>query len=210
MENSRRCDICKIDVQRASFAKHLRSKQQLKNLRQDDLIIPDWLLREPIENIPRRIHNPKSLKEIARDNIKVDDEKPIEELAKKINNPYWYVKNPLKPSAILNIETDDRYCLLWSISASLHSCENDHCNRVSMYRQNFHELDIQGFNSSDGFKCSDVHKFEKLNNSSINIFELGYYQDEKKRKHKLIPVAISKNNSDRIVDLLIYKNHCFH
>ena len=29
MENSRRCDICKIDVLRASFAKHLRRKKHL-------------------------------------------------------------------------------------------------------------------------------------------------------------------------------------
>ena len=26
MENSRRCEICKVDVHRASYAKHLRSK----------------------------------------------------------------------------------------------------------------------------------------------------------------------------------------
>ena len=31
MENSRRCDVCKIDVNRASYAKHLRSKKHLEN-----------------------------------------------------------------------------------------------------------------------------------------------------------------------------------
>ena len=37
-ENSRRCDICNIDVPRASFAKHLRSKKQLKNEKQIEVI----------------------------------------------------------------------------------------------------------------------------------------------------------------------------
>ena len=30
MENGRRCDICNIDVHRASYAKHLRSKRHLE------------------------------------------------------------------------------------------------------------------------------------------------------------------------------------
>ena len=49
-----------------------------------------------------------------------------------------------------------------------------------------------------------MHKFEKLKNLSINIFELNFYQEQNKWKHKLIPI---ENESDRVVDLLIYKNH---
>ena len=60
---------------------------------------------------------------------------------------------------------------------------------------------------TNGFKVSDVKKFEKLNNLSINIFELNFYQEDKIWKHKLIPLEISDNNSDEIIDLLIYKNH---
>ena len=33
-----------------------------------------------------------------------------------------YVKIPLRSSAILNIENDDKYCFLWSILAHLHPC----------------------------------------------------------------------------------------
>ena len=37
---------------------------------------------------------------------------------------------------------------------------------------------------------------------------MNFYQDQNKRKHKLIYVAISKNDeSDRVVDLLFYENH---
>ena len=75
-----------------------------------------------------------------------------------------YVKIPLRSSALLNTENDDAYCLIRSILAKLHSCENDHPIRVSKYRQNFDELNIEGFNFTNKFKCSDVQNFEKLNN----------------------------------------------
>ena len=51
-------------------------------------------------------------------------------------NGLSYVKIPLRSSAILNTENDDKYCLLWSILASLHSGNNIHPNRVSNYRMN--------------------------------------------------------------------------
>ena len=118
-----------------------------------------------------------------------------------------YVKIPLRSNALVNIKNNDKYCFIWSILASLHPCENDHPNRVSNYIQYFNELNFQSFDFTNGFKCSDVHKFNELNNLSVNIFELNFYQDKNKWKHNLIPIEISKNKSDRIVDLLIYKNH---
>ena len=96
---------------------------------------------------------------------------------------------------------------LWSFLASLHPCDNDHPNRVSNYKQYSDEINIEGFHFTNSFKCSNVHKLEKVNNSSINIFELNFYQDHDKRKHNLTPIEYSKNESDRVVDVLIYKNH---
>ena len=113
----------------------------------------------------------------------------------------------MRSNALINIKNNDKYCFIWSILASLHPCDNDHPNRVSNYKQYFHELNIEGFDFTNGFKCSDVHKFEKLNDLSINIFELNFYQDKNKWKHNLIPIEISKNDSDRVIDLIIYKNH---
>ena len=47
-----------------------------------------------------------------------------------------------------------------------------------------------------------------MNNLSITIFELNFYQDQNRWKRTLIPIEISKNDeSNRVVDLLIYKNH---
>ena len=118
-----------------------------------------------------------------------------------------YVKVPLRSNAILNIENNDKYCFLWSILASLHPCNNSHPNRVSNYRQYFNELNIQDFDFSNGFKCSDVHEFNELNNLSVNIFELNFYLDQSQWKHKLIPIEVIRNDSDKVIDLAIYKNH---
>ena len=48
--NIRKCEICEIDIHRASYVKHLRSKYHLENEKQNEMIIPDWLYKEPIEN----------------------------------------------------------------------------------------------------------------------------------------------------------------
>ena len=118
-----------------------------------------------------------------------------------------YVKRRLRSSVLTNIKKSNKFCFNWSKLGKLHLCENDHPNRVSNYRQYFNELNNGGFDFTNGFKCSDVHKFEKLNKLSINIFELNFYQDKNKWKHNLIPIEVSKNESDRVIDLLIYKNH---
>ena len=68
-------------------------------------------------------------------------------------------------------------------------------------------MNIDGFDFTNGFTCSDVHNFEKLNNLSINILEIYFYQDKNQWKHYLIPIEISKNESDKVTDLIIYKNH---
>ena len=346
--NNLHCDDCNVDVHRASFVKHLRSKKHLENMKQNDMIIPEWLFQKPVENKIKKIYNPKSLKQLARNNIKFDHKQLNKELARKMINPYcftdrslqvgfkinldshhinhlnskititpnfkefgievryitkimkelsiiyarliyqykfryqtvfsarfdkqnednqvldetelfinlninhnltqsdlddinvvsslenqiqiqemkdsgWrfdkinsmtiyfyktnemngsnYVKIPLRSNAILNVENFDKYCFLWSILAYLHPCNNNHPNRVSNYRQYFNELNIQDFDFSKGFKCSDVHKFNELNDLSVIIFELNYYQDQNQWKHKLIPIEISKNNSNRVIDL---------
>ena len=352
--NSRKCEVCNVDVHRAPYIKHFRSKKHIKNMKQNEGIIPEWLFSEPIENKIEKINNPKSLKQLARDNIRLDDKQLNKELANKVINPYcffdenlkvgykinldsqnlhhtnckltiipnhpdfgievryikkimkklaviyarlknqfkfkyqtvfsarfdkqdednqvldetelfiklkinlnltqsdldnidvvsqldyqllqqkmkdsgwrfdkinsmtiyfyqtgimngsYYIKIPSKSNAILNVENNDKYCFFWSIKASIHLCNNNHPNRVSNYKQYFFDLNIQGFDFINRFKSSDVHKFNHSNNSSVNIFELNFYQDQNKWKHKLIPIEISKNNSNRVNDLAVYKNY---
>ena len=118
-----------------------------------------------------------------------------------------YVKIPLRTSAILNVQNNDEYCFVWSIIASLYPCENHHPNRVNIYVQYFNELNFQHFDFTNGFRCSDVHRFNELNNLSVNIYELSFYQYGGKWKHHLLPIEIGKIESDKVVDLLIYKSH---
>ena len=106
----------------------------------------------------------------------------------------------------LNFENIDNNCFCWSILANIYPCENSPPNIISNYTQNFYELNFQCFNFSNGFKCNDVYKFEKIKTFSSKIYDLGFCED-KKWKQELMPIAVSKNDSDRVVDLLIHKNH---
>ena len=323
MENSRTCEVCNVDVHRASMQKHLRSKKHLENIYRNEMIIPEWFFKEektPIKKKIQKVYNLKTLKQLAREKIKLDDR----EFAKIMINPYYFidknlkigfkfnleshiishansiltitpnfpvfgiefryinkiikemsviyarlinqykfkyhtlfsagfykineegqrdneielyinlkinhnltesdidiidvrsqlehqfqiqetkesgwifdkinsmkisfhkteelngtscVKIPLRSNAILNIQNNDKYCFIWSILAYLHPCENTHPSRVNNYLQYFNELNFQSFDFTNGFKCSDVHRFNELNNLSVNIYELNFYQD---------------------------------
>ena len=321
MENSHTCEICNVIVHRASMQKHLRSKKHSENIKQNEMIIPEWLFKQeqiPIKKQIKNIFNPKTLQQLARKNIKLSDKELDKEVVKKMMNPYYFidenlkngfkinpeshnitqansllniipnfpdigietryinkllkematiyarlikqyilqyhilfsasfykineedqrsdeielfillnmnnnltetdinnidvksqlehqiqvqetkesgwifdkinsmkirfyktgelagsscVKIPLRSNALINIKNNDKYCFIWSILASLHPCDNDHPNRVSNYNQYFNEINFQSFDFTNGFKCSDVHKFNEINNLSVNIFE---------------------------------------
>ena len=67
-------------------------------------------------------------------------------------NGTFYVKTPLRSSAILNVQNIDKYCFIWSILASLHPCENTHPSRVNNFLQYSNELNVQTFDFTNGFK----------------------------------------------------------
>ena len=81
-----------------------------------------------------------------------------------------YVKVPLRSNSLINIKNYDKYCLIWSILASLHPCDNDHPHRVSNYRQYFDELYLEEFVFSNGFKWFFQIKIKT--NGSIAYFLL--------------------------------------
>ena len=54
--NGRKCEVCNIDVNRASYVEHMRSKKHLENIKQNEMIIPEWLFQEPIENKINKNH----------------------------------------------------------------------------------------------------------------------------------------------------------
>ena len=87
MENSRTCEIYNVNVHRASMQKHLRSKKHLENMIQNEMIIPEWFYKEersPIKKKIQKVYKPKTLKQLAREKINLDDK----ELAKMMINPY--------------------------------------------------------------------------------------------------------------------------
>ena len=104
--NSSKCVVCNVDVHsRASYEKLLRSKDHLENLKQNKLIIPEWLYKEPIENKNKNIYNPEPLRQNARDNIRLDDEQLNKELAKKMLIPYYCTDRNLNVGFKINLDS---------------------------------------------------------------------------------------------------------
>ena len=59
------------------------------------MLIPEWFFKEekaPIKKKIQKVYNPKTLKQLAREKIKLDDK----ELAKIMINPYYFIDNNLK------------------------------------------------------------------------------------------------------------------
>ena len=104
MENSRTCEVCNVNVHRASFVKHLRSKKHLQQLEQNEMIIPDWLFKEersPLKKKIQKVYNHKTLKQLAREKIELD----VKELAKLMINPYYFIDENLKIGFKINLES---------------------------------------------------------------------------------------------------------
>ena len=104
MENSRTCEVCNVNFHRPSFVKHLRSKKHLENMIQNEMIIPEWFFKEersPIKKKIQKVYNPKTLKQLAREEIKLDDK----ELAKMMIIPYYFIEENIKNGFKINFES---------------------------------------------------------------------------------------------------------
>ena len=94
--NSHKCETCKIDVHRASFAKHLKFKKHLENEKQNELFVSERLFQESFENKPRKTYNPKPLREIARDKNRLDDNQVFKKMVRKMINPRSFTDRALQ------------------------------------------------------------------------------------------------------------------
>ena len=82
----------------------MRSKKHLENIEQNELITPDWLFKEERSAIKKKIqkvYNLKTLKHLAREKTNLDDK----ELAKMMNNPYYFIDEILKLGFKINLES---------------------------------------------------------------------------------------------------------
>ena len=46
--NSHNCEICDVNIHRASYIKHFRSKKHMENIKRNEMMIPEWLFQEPV------------------------------------------------------------------------------------------------------------------------------------------------------------------
>ena len=77
----------------------MRSKKHSGTIRPDEVFIPEMLSKEgqaPIKKKNGKINNPKTLKQIARENNKLDDKELEEWSAKKMINPYYFIDRDLQ------------------------------------------------------------------------------------------------------------------
>ena len=90
----------------------------------------------------------------------------------------------------------DNKCFLWSILFSLYPKKlNPH--RLSAYKKYENELNFN--NISFPVKLDKISQVEKLNNININVFSY----DE---SCNIFPLQISKNNFEKVIDLLLITN----
>ena len=108
-----------------------------------------------------------------------------------------YIKLPEKlqaKKAILNIQNNDDYCFKWSVLAHLHPVHwKDNPERVTNYTQFENSLDWS--NISFPTPLTDIVKFEKKNNISINVF--GW------EKNEIFPLQITKFSHQVHINLLL-------
>ena len=72
------------------------------------MIIPERLFKEqqtPIENKIKKVYNPKTLKQIAKRNIKLNDKELDKEIAKKMMNSYCFIDENLRIAFKINLQS---------------------------------------------------------------------------------------------------------
>ena len=153
MTNRRTCEICKVDVHRASFAKQLRSKIHLENIIQNEMILPERLFKQeqtPIKKKLQKVYNPKTLKQLAREKVKMD----AEEVARMMNNPYFFFEENLKIGFKINLESHN----------------NSHANSILTVTPNFPEF---------GTECRYIKKImEKMSGNYARLINQFKFKDE--------------------------------
>ena len=84
----------------------MRIQKHIENEKINSMIIPEWFFQKPIENEIKNIYKPKSIKQIARENIRLDDKQlNKKKLAKKMLIPYYFTDKSLKVGFKINLDS---------------------------------------------------------------------------------------------------------
>ena len=109
-----------------------------------------------------------------------------------------YIPTPSKLAhklAIVNPQNKDKKCFMWAVLAGLYPAEKD-AHRITKYTEHVDKLNFTDIDFP--VKISDIDRFEKHNNISVNVF--GYESGE------VFPVRITKLRCDNHVNLLLLSN----
>ena len=114
--------------------------------------------------------------------------------------------------SVLNIRCSDQKCFLYSILAAFRKSRNP--NRYTSYLDLMGTLNLKGL--SFPTKMSEIPKFEKNNNLTINVFGLFDKREvergDKIRASNLVPYPMYistgfNDNHRKHINLLLYRNH---
>lgn len=116
-----------------------------------------------------------------------------------------YIDLPLdikNKNAVINVKNNDHECFRWAVLSGLYKPTHN-SNRYTSYLPHRNKLKFD--NISFPIKINDIHKFEKLNDLSVNVFGLEF--DSKSKLNKIIgPLHLTK--SRKVIHLnLLYINH---
>ena len=102
----------------------------------------------------------------------------------------------MRKKAIINMESKDDKCFLWSILRYLHPQEK-HCTRINDLIKFENDLNYEGINFP--VKVKNIQKFENNNPDlpGINVFSVN-------DNNKIYPLRINKKDCQKSIDLFLY------
>ena len=169
----------------------MRSKKRIENIKQNELIIPEWLFKEeqtPIKKKIQKVFNPKSLKQIARENIKMNDKEIDEEIAKKMINPYYFIEENLKIGFRINLESQNI----------------NHANSLLNIEPNFPDIGIETRYVNKILKELSVIYARLINQYKFKyhiIFSASFYKiDEEDQRSDEIELIINLNINNNLTE----------
>ncbi|KAJ8936825.1 hypothetical protein NQ318_015292 [Aromia moschata] len=130
-----------------------------------------------------------SLLEIIGLRVNINNYSPITVGLSTYTEMPQFIKNK---KCVINVKNDDEYCFLWAIVSALHPASK-HPERISSYTNIRGVLKFEGIEFP--MKLKDIPKFERLNSISVNVYTIN--------KKEILPVCLTKNNFEKIVNLLM-------
>ncbi|VEN41876.1 unnamed protein product [Callosobruchus maculatus] len=116
---------------------------------------------------------------------------------------YIELPDPIRRKhACVNVKNNDNACFAWAVMSALYCVDKNSC-RTTSYPNPWNVLQ---FSDSDmPMQLGNIHKFEKLNDISINVFGLELIENKKKTKHfyRTVPVRLTNSKRGKHVNLLL-------